>query len=107
MLKNFYKTPFIVYRLTETKDPIHKTLKKEYAQVYSGKGALVTLSQSKTFTNDRDQVLSSYLLYAPADSLAVIRDKVTISSRDYEVVQVLPDIKSDHLEIYLSDYKVK
>ena len=106
MLSNFYTTDFNAYRLTESKDPIKKTLKKEYTLLYTGKGALVCLNQSKMFSNDKDQVTSNYLFYCPVFDLK-IRDKVTMNSIDYEVVQILSDIKSDHLEVYLSDYKVR
>ena len=106
MLRNFYKTEFKVLALTEIVDS-HKIVKKEFAQVYSGKGALVALNQTKMFTTDKETVTSNYMLYCPSTVPVKIRDQVSSGGRIYEVIMVQPDIKADHLEVYLADYKVK
>lgn len=104
MLQDYYKHVFQVKLLSESVDS-KKIVRKTYSDGSKGVGTLVTLGQSKIFQSEKESVEANYLFYCAPVSVK-IRDKLVVDNVDYEVVQVLSDIKNHHVEIYLRSWHV-
>lgn len=101
MIESRMTTPFIVKVLTETVND-KKIVVKTWVDSIVYKCAFVVLSQTRLFENDKDSVGASCMIYCLDNVTVKQRDVVVVDSKSYEVVSVIPNLRKNHKEVYLS-----